>query len=387
MRFIPRLLASHIEAARRTFGAVLLTGPRQAGKTSLLRRLLPKADYVTLDDPDSVDRARADPRGFLDSLALPVIIDEVQNVPELFGYIRSRIDREPRRKGQWLLTGSQEAPLMRGVAESMAGRVAIFQLMPLSSQESSKVNEFDGGYPGLLSAPRSRETWFRSYIQSYIERDVRAVTSIRDLAAFRRFMGLLATRAAQTLNKTDFASPLGVSVPTITEWLSILEVTQQVVIVPPYFENLGKRLTKSPKVYFADSGTLCYLLSINSRKSLATSPFRGAIFENHVASEIAKMQLNLGRRRELYFFRDAQGLEVDFLVPRSGGRLQLIEAKATATPRPEMARPLRALAAAAKNVAETHYVVFSGQRNQNVGETLAPGVRAVTLPRLLEVLR
>jgi uncharacterized protein len=387
MRFVARLLASHIEKARRSFGAVLLTGPRQAGKTSLLRRLLPKATYVLLDDPAAIARARSDPQAFLDELALPVILDEIQNVPELFGHIRARIDRDPRRKGQWLLTGSQEAPIMKGVSESMAGRVAIFHLMPLSLQESSKVSELHGGYPGVVGAPRASETWFRSYLQTYIERDVRAVTSIRDLAVFRRFLSLLATRAAQTLNKTDLASPLGVSVPTIAEWLSILEVTQQIVIVPPYYENLGKRLIKSPKVYFADSGLLCHLLNVTSRKILLGSPFRGAVFENYVAAEIAKAQLNQGRRRELYFFRDAQGLEVDFLVPRVGGRIQLIEAKANATPRPEMARAIRALAPALDRATDSHLVVFPGPYNSDVGETLAPGIRAVTIERMLELLR
>ena len=319
MRYVPRLLEGEIRKAARRFPAVLATGPRGSGKTTLLRRLLPHASHVLLEDPDVLGRLRADPRGFLEEIRTPAILDEIQNAPELLGYLRSLIDRAPSRKGRWFLTGSQEAPLMRGVTESMAGRAAIFQLLPLSLEETPKVTLLGGGFPEVLAAPRVREIWFRSYVQTYLERDVRAVTAVRDLATFRRFLALVASRCGGTLNRSDIAAPLGVSVPTVSQWLGVLEVTGEILLVPPFFENLGKRLVKSPKVYLADSGLACHLLGIESERMLERSPFLGPLFEGFVASEIVKHQIHTGRRREIYFFRDHQGLEVDFLVPDGDG--------------------------------------------------------------------
>ena len=251
---ILRQLITVANAASRGFPAVLLTGPRRSGKTTLLQLMRPKADYRLLEDPDTLAQVHDDPRGFLDGLRFPAILDEIQNAPELLPYIRSRIDAAPGQKGRWLLTGSQEAPLMKGVTESMAGRVAVFQLLPFSHQEHAKVSPFLGGFPEVLARPTLAETWFRSYVQTYLERDVRAVSGIRDLSVFRRFLGLLATRAGQVLNKTDLAGPLGVSIPTVDAWIGILEVTGLLLLAQPFTENFGKRLTKSPKVYFSDTG-------------------------------------------------------------------------------------------------------------------------------------
>ncbi|MFM8410258.1 MAG: ATP-binding protein, partial [Alphaproteobacteria bacterium] len=346
MPYVRRALESQVSKALRAFPAVVLTGPRRAGKTWLLRHLLPRATYVLLEDPDVIARVRADPQGFLDDLEPPVVLDEVQNVPELFSFVRARIDRRPRRTGQWVLTGSQESPLMRGVTESMAGRAAILQLLPLSSRETAKVTLLRGGYPEVVVRPGAASLWFRSYVQTYLERDVRAVTAVRDLSTFRRFLALVASRHGQVLNKTDLAAPLGVSIPTITEWLGVLEATAQVLVVPPFYENVGKRLIKSPKVYVADSGLACHLLGIETAADLSRSPFQGVLFEGFVAAEIAKKQLNAGRRRELYWFRDQQGLEVDFLVPGRGGSIALVECKAARTVTPGMAVPMQRLAAA-----------------------------------------
>ncbi len=251
-------------------------------------------------------RLRADPQGFLDSVKTPVILDEVQNVLEVFAFVRSRIDRQPRRTGQWLLTGSQETPLMRGVSESMAGRAAVLQLYPLSARETPKVTLLHGGYPEVLARPASARLWFGSYLQTYLERDVRAITAVKDLVTFRRFLALLASRHGQLLNRTDLAAPLGVSIPTITHWLGVLEITAQILVVPPFYENFGKRLIKSPKVYWADPGLACYLLGIDTAAELEKSPFLGALFEGFMASEIVKARVNTGRRRELYHFRDQQ---------------------------------------------------------------------------------
>lgn len=386
MKYIPRKLASEIERAARGFPALILTGPRRAGKTTLLRRLFRDADYVLLEDPDIVARVNADPRGFLDELKPPVILDEIQNVPELLNYIRSRIDDKPKRYGQWLLTGSQEAPLMRGVTESMAGRAAVFHLLPFSSEEYPRVSLLRGGFPEVLARPSAKDIWFRSYIQTYLERDVRAVSSIRDLSTFRRFVALVASRCGQMLNKTDLAAPLGVSVPTITEWLSILEVTGQIVLVPPFYENFGKRLIKSPKLYFVDSGLACHLLGIVDEKALSTSPFSGPVFEGFIASEILKHRLNRGRERGLYYFRDQQGLEVDFVVDDGNRRLTLIEAKATRTPKPEMGRSLSRLASAIRKYQVKSFLVHSGGGQRADPTTLCAGVKAVGLTRLYSIV-
>src|SRR5580658_11338327 len=222
MVYAPRKLAIVLKEAARHFPAVVVTGPRRAGKTTLCRRAFPKARYVLLEDPDIQARVRSDPRAFLEELRPPVIFDEIQNVPELLDYVRTLIDARPRRMGQWLFTGSQEAPLMQGITESMAGRAAILQLLPLSLAETSKVSLLHGGFPEVLARPKARSLWFASYLQTYLERDVRAITNVRDLVTFRRFLSLLASRHGQVLNKTDLAAPLGISVPTISEWLHIL---------------------------------------------------------------------------------------------------------------------------------------------------------------------
>lgn len=385
MAFIHRAIAPALVRASRQFPALLLTGPRRAGKTTLLRRLFPRAAYHLLEDPDVIARIRSDPRGFLEEARPPALLDEVQNVPELFSYLRTRIDHAPRRCGRWFLTGSQDASLMRGVSESMAGRVAVFHLLPLSLQETSRVSLWRGGFPEVLARPSAAEVWFRSYIQTYLERDVRSISAIRDLSTFRRFLALLAGRCGQILNKTDVAAPLGVSVPTVTEWLGILEMTAQILLVPPFYENFGKRLIKSPKLYFVDSGLLCHLLGLANEAALARSPFLGPVFEGFVASEIIKHQVNAGRRRELYYFRDQQGLEVDFLWPMGNRRLRLIEAKASRTVTPEAAAPLERLGAA---IPKTYVIDKRVVYRRSIGgdpslSALAPGVRAVGLEGLL----
>ena len=385
MATIARALAAQVERAARAFGAVLLTGPRRSGKTTLLRTLRPDAAYHLLEDPDVVARFRSDPRGFLADLRGPVILDEVQHVPEIFNYVRARIDAEPKKRGQWFLTGSQEAPLMRGVTESMAGRAAILHLWPLSVAESPKVSLYRGGFPEVIARPSTADLWLRSYVQSYLERDVRAVTHVRDLATFRRFVSLLASLTGQMLNKTSLAAPLGVSVPTITDWISVLEVTGQILLVPPYFKNFGKRLVKTPKLYFVDSGLACHLLGIESAYALERSPFLGALFEGFVAGEVAKQQINRGGRPEIYYFRDHQGLEVDFVIPHKS-ELVLVEAKASRTPVPAMADSLVRLRVAMQSTPASSLLVHRTVPNAPVSTALRPGVRAVGLDQLLTTL-
>src|SRR5262249_9059502 len=248
--------------------------------------------------------------------------------------------------------------------------------------EHPRVSVLRGGFPEALARPSTSALWFRSYIQTYLERDVRTVSAIRDLATFRRFLSLVASRCGQMLNRTDLAAPLGASVPTISEWLSILETTEQILLVPPFYENFGKRLVKSPKLYFVDSGLACHLLGIATEAELRRSPFLGALFEGFVASEIVKQQLNAGRRKEIYYFRDQQGLEVDLVVPTSDHALALIEAKASQTVRPAMADALVRLAGSIRRYDVASFVVHRGA-GSGAFTAVRPGVKAVTVDGML----
>ena len=384
MRYLPRQLEQALSRARRAFPAVVLTGPRRVGKTSLLRHLLPGADYRLLEDPDVLARVRADPRAFLDELKAPAILDEIQNAPELLAYVRTRIDAAPRKTGQWFLTGSQESALMQGVTESLAGRAAILHLLPLSMEESPKVDLWLGGFPEVIARPSARDLWFSSYLQTYLERDVRAVTQVRDLTTFRRFMGLVASRHGQILNKADLAGPLGVSVPTIAQWLGVLETTGLLALIPPYFENFGKRLIKSPRLYWLDSGLASHLLGLRSRSELERSPFLGALWEGFVAAEIIKRQINTGGKRELYHFRDEQGLEVDFVLPGPRGKLRLVEVKSSRTPTPAMARALQSLGRSLGPKRGEMWLVHRPARTPADTTALAPEVKAVDLAAFLQ---
>src|SRR5258708_233712 len=275
---------------------------------------------------------------------------------------------------------------MQGMTEWMVGRAAILQLLPFSTVESAKANMLHGGFPEVLARPKSRALWFSSYLQTYLERDVRAITNVRDLVTFRRFLSLLASRHGQVLNKTDLAAPPGVSVPTIGEWLHILELTGQVTVVPPYFENFGKRLIKSSKVYWADSGMACYLLGITSQSELERSPFLGPLFEGFVAAEILKSQVNRGERKELYFFRDQQGLKVDFLLLRPNPGLWPIEVKASKTVRPTMAGPLLSLQRAMGSRAKRLLLVHQKSNSAVSTAAIAPEVEALDLGQLIQEL-
>jgi len=386
MKYIPRQIESELLLSSKHFSGLILTGPRRAGKTTLLRKLFPKAQYYLLEDPDIIARLRADPRSFIEEIRPPAILDEIQNVPEILSYVRTQIDRFPNKKGQWLLTGSQEPPLMKGATESMAGRAAVFHLLTLSVLEAPKVSLLNGGFPEVLAHPSVSQTWFRSYIQTYLERDVRAISSIRDLATFRRFLSLLASRCGQILNRTDLAAPLGVTVPTISEWLNILEITSQIILVPPFYENFGKRLIKSPKLYFCDSGLVCHLLGIESENMLNRSTFLGAVFEGFVASEIIKLQMNSGRSRQLYYFRDQQGLEVDFLVPWGDHKLILLEAKASRTVWPEIAESLSRLSKVVSNYDVARFLIYRPSKGKESISALRPGIKALSIEKLLSAL-
>jgi predicted AAA+ superfamily ATPase len=404
-RYIPRALEPVLRMAADEFPAVVLTGPRQAGKTTLLRHIFGKAcAYVSLEPPDVRAAAIADPRGFLEMTPPPVIFDEVQYTPDLLPYIKERIDERRDTHGQFFLTGSQNLLMTAKVTESLAGRTAIVRLLPLSRREefgrlldplpweaaekrsaARRISPAElwkgflrGGYPELLADPeRDVALWYSSYIQTYLERDVRSLRQVGDLTSFQSFLRALAARSGQLLNLTDLARDLGTAVNTCKAWLSVLEATFQVLVVRPYHANVGKRLVKTPKVYFTDTGMLCHLTGLKDPEHAAAGPMGGAIFETAVLLEIAKVYVNRGEQPQIWFWRTSAGVEVDFVV-ETGGHLIPIEVKLSATPRPAMADGIRAFREDFGEKAGPGYVVHPG----NVRLPLAPHVVALPFGEL-----
>lgn len=346
--YVPRLLTGALAEALAGFPAVLVTGPRQSGKTTLLREELGgEAAYVSFDDPLEREYARSDPEGFLDRIEdHRAILDEVQYVPELFQYVKLRIDRDRQANGRWILTGSQQFGLMAQVTESLAGRIAILELLPLSLLEVADAGGLGlaeeiwlGGYPDPRLRPDTRDLWMSAYVQTYVERDVRQLQNVQDLRTFETFVSLCAARHGQELNMAAISREAGISQPTVKAWLGALEAAYLVLVLPPYFESFGKRVVKSPKLYLLDSGLACTLTRQPGGEAALAGAMGGALFEGWVVSEAAKVHAALGRRPELHFWRSHGGVEVDLLL-RSGDRLVPVEIKRTATPTARHIQPL-----------------------------------------------
>ena len=336
---IQRDLAQELLAAASQAPAVTLTGPRQSGKTTLCRALFPNHAYRTLEAPDTRVFAREDPRAFLAELLDGAIIDEVQRVPDLLSYLQGIIDADPR-PGRWILTGSQNLSLLASVSQSLAGRTQVLHLLPLTWNEVRRFGRhprcleealFSGGYPRIFDRMLDPARWLRSYVATYVERDVRTISNVGDLTAFQRFVQLCAGRTGQLLNYSALAGDCGISQPTAKAWLSILETGFIAFRLPAFHANLRKRLVKMPKLYFYDTGLACWLLGIREPAHLRAHPLRGPIFETWVISEIVKQRANRGEGRGLSFYRDRNGAEVDLVIERPDG-ITLLEAKSTATP-------------------------------------------------------
>lgn len=345
---IPRDLAPQLTDVAQKWPALVLTGPRQSGKTTLCRMLFPDRPYVSLEPLDRHIRAIEDPRAFLAQLPDGGVIDEVQRAPDLLSYLQEDIDRHPK-PGRWVLTGSQNLLLLESVSQSLAGRAAIHHLLPLARGEVERfdlspenLNEtlYAGSYPRVFDLGLNATTWYATYVASYIERDVRTLRNIGDLQVFQQFLKLCAGRTAQLLNLKSLAGDCGISQPTAKAWLSILEASFIAFRLPAYHSNLRKRLVKMPKLHFYDAGLVCYLLGIDSPGQLQTHPLRGPIFETWVASELFKRQINQGRRSSLSFYREDNGVETDLVIETPAG-IMLIEAKSAQTPSRSLFGPPR----------------------------------------------
>ena len=335
---IERDLASSLLRASRHFPAVTLTGPRQSGKSTLCRALFSEKPYANLEAPDVRAFAADDPRGFLAQFPQGAILDEVQRTPELPSYLQGLIDEDPQ-PGRWILTGSQNLALLESVSQSLAGRSAVLHLLPLARSECIRFSRYPqsleealltGGYPRIFDHELDPADWLRSYVATYVERDVRLISNIGDLALFQRFVELCAGRTGQLLNYSSLASDCGVSQPTAKAWLSVLETSFIAFRLPAFHSNQRKRLVKMPKLHFHDTGLACWLLGVRSADQLRSHPLRGALFESWVVSEVLKHRKNRGLDGGLSFYRDKDGVEVD-LVVEDAGRLTLIEAKSSAT--------------------------------------------------------
>ena len=335
---IPRDSSDSLKRIVSSFKAIAITGPRQSGKTTLTQSFFPEKPYVTLENQKDRNLALADPVNFLSAFQRGAILDEVQKAPELFSYLQGILDASDE-KGKFILTGSNNFLLLESISQSLAGRVGYLDLLPFSIHESEicptppttlEEHIFLGGYPSLVHDRTIPEDWFAGYVRTYVERDVRLVKNISDLNTFQRFLYLCAGRIGQQINLTNLANDTGVDYKTIQSWLSVLQASYIVYTLPPYYKNFNKRLTKTSKLYFYDTGLACYLLGIKNASELTNHGYRGPLFENFIITELLKNRYNKGQRSNLFYWRDSSGNEIDVLID-SGSTQIPVEIKSAAT--------------------------------------------------------
>jgi uncharacterized protein len=379
---VKRDVESRLKMLARQFPAIVLTGPRQSGKSTLCQKVFARLPYTTLESPDVRAFALEDPRGFLKQFPNGAVLDEIQNAPQITSYLQEIIDRDPA-PGRWILTGSHNLSVMASTSQSLAGRSAVINLLPLSRREvvefaphPKTLNEtlLTGGYPRILDRKLKPADWLSSYVATYLERDVRSLSNIGDLVTFQRFTQLCAGRVSQLLNQSSLAADCGVSQPTAKAWASVLEASFIAFRLPSYYGNVSKRLIKMPKLHFYDTGLAAWLMGVRDVAQLDVHPLRGALFESWVVSEIVKQRFNQGEANGVYFFRDKAGLECDVLVE---GRktLKLVEVKAGQTISSDWAvnnQKIMSLFARTKQKGASVVVYGGNERQERNGVTYLP---------------
>ena len=364
---LERHLGAKILEAARQYPVVTLLGPRQSGKTTLVRSLFPGHTYVDLEDPDLRALATEDPKTFFEMHPEPLVLDEVQRVPELLSRIQVRVDADRARNGRFILTGSHQPKLKEAVSQSLAGRTAELELLPLSMEELGARTAgvptdelmLRGFMPGAWAGRASPTDFHRNYFRTYVERDVRTLLQVRNAAAFEKFLHLLAGRVGQLVNLDGLAGEVGVSAPTIEQWISVAEASFVVFRLPPWFANVGKRFVKTPKIFFTDVGLAAYLLGIETPRQLARDPLRGHLFENMAVADLVKLRTNAGRDPALFFVRDSKGFEVDALFS-FGGDLRPLEIKSARTFDPDLVKNLFSFRKLVPDCAEPR-LVYDGE--------------------------
>lgn len=377
---LKRILSKKLKALALKFPVISVIGPRQSGKTTLVKSVFPDKDYVILEDLDTREFALNDPRGFLATYSKGAIIDEVQRVPALFSYIQTAVDRS-NKAGQFILTGSQNILLQENISQTLAGRVAILKLLPFSLDElkdtkyepdSAEEYIFTGSYPRIYDKKINPRDWYPNYIQTYVERDVRLIKNISDLNTFQKFIKLCAGRIGQVLNLLSLGNDCGITHNTAKAWISILESTYIVFLLRPYYKSFNKRLIKMPKLYFYDTGLACSLLGIQNKQQLSTHYSGGSLFESFVLSEIIKYRLNKGLEPHCYYWRDRTGNEVDCIMENNKSLLS-IEVKFSKTIVDDFFSGLKYWSKVASKVSSRPYLIYNGKERQkrSFGEVIS----------------
>lgn len=374
MEILNRTISHELLAMARDYPVVTIIGPRQSGKTTLVENVFSQKPYISLEDPDERMLAESDPRGFLDRFPDGAILDEIQRLPLLLSYIQGIVDKS-NSKGIFILTGSHQLALHESITQSLAGRTAILKLLPLSIEELSHETLqftledyiYHGLYPRVYKDNLDPHKFYRNYIQTYVERDLRQMIHIKDLTLFQHFLKLCAGRIGQLFNSQSLSNELGVSHSTIQNWLSILEASFLVFRLQPYFENLGKRLIKTPKLYFTDVGLACYLLDIKNPEQVFRDPLRGNLFENLVITEFMKYQYNRGIEPAFYFYRDSNQHEIDLLF-KTGAYFTPIEIKSAKTFNKEFLDELKYFKKLTAGRCFTGTLIYGGNQEQKIGD-------------------
>lgn len=372
-KFIHRELATVVKEAYRYFPVITITGPRQSGKTTLIRNLFEHLPYYSLENLDVREYAENDPLAFLNQHSEGMILDEVHNCLKLLSYIQGIVDEDPKRR--FILSGSSQFAMLKNVTQSLAGRTAVFELLPMSYSEiRNEVTNvpldnllFNGFYPAIYSERNIAKFLYPAYMKTYLDKDVRDLLKIKDMMQFHTFVKLCAGRIGSLFNASELANEVGVSANTITAWISILQASYIVVLLPPYYENVRKRLVKTPKLYFTDTGLACHLLGIESPQQLSRDKMRGALFENFIVMEALKQRYNEGKESNLYFYRDSNQNEVDLLLRKDSG-LYGIEIKSAMTYHSDFEKSLKQLDNWVNLPVEGKAVVYSGTLENSAGE-------------------